>query len=86
MIDLLHNTASGVHLVHDEPGLATAVAFHVGRDGRCSLGLRGGGSFPVQRRVPSDMLADVRKATSLRAIRLDGFRVVQTADLPIEAA
>lgn len=83
MIDLIHNTATGFALLHDEERLDGARRAMVSRTGRLSLTDAAGRLRILARKIPAELLPDLRKATSVPFIRVHGMHAVNVGTISV---
>ena len=76
MIDLVHNPVTGFALLYDEERLDGARKALVSRDGRISLTEATGRLRILAKKIPVDLLPELRKAVTVPFIRVRGMHAV----------
>ncbi len=85
MIDLIHNRHTGFALVHDEDSLAGARRAMIGRDGEVRLVESSGRLRRMARKIPVDLVGQIRRCAAMPLIQVRGMRAVSTGSIDIFA-
>lgn len=83
MIDLIHNKATGFALLHDEERLDGAPKAMVSRDGRLTVTEASGRMRVLPKKIPLDLLPELRKATAVPFIRVHGMHAVNVGTISV---
>jgi hypothetical protein len=85
MIDLIHNRHTGFALVHDDDTLRGARRALIGRDGDIRLIEASGKLRQLNRKIPVDLLAQIRAFATMPLIQVRGMHAVSVGTIAIFA-
>jgi hypothetical protein len=86
MIDLTHNRHTGFALIHDDETLRKARRVLIGRDGDIRLIEASGRLRRLSRKVPTDLIAQIRTFAAMPLIQVRGTHAVAVDTISIFAA